>query len=335
MKKNVLLILLSAVSLISAAGCSDLFDTDELDTYRKSASETEQTEISDEFSSVDSIAETEDISSEPEKKAVVSLEPSVLTQAESDYAEQYLYDYIEAAEKSGTQKIVDSDNTVTWEILKYKIDDFNFDGSPELVIQYACKGRDDWAEQGIALEIVKYEDNDLVSYKRTSNFSDYVRFAGAGYIKHEIVDELYLDSAGNLGILSTKPTVTEYSTLTYNTYTLEQNTVRQKHTLSIRREEYRGREYLANPVYSAFAVIDNDCFVYSFFTRTGGAQVNYISRDNGIAIQQEILKCEPLSDFAVPDAIGHELETKHDYDTTKVQFCDIDEADSFFQNQQQ
>lgn len=327
MKKNFFLFLLSALIALSAGGCSDLLNIDELTETYKNTSEPESSLY--EHAENDKSSQ-EIVSTGSEESSDVSVEPSVVTQAESDYARQYLYDYIESAEKNGTQKIVDSDHTVKWKILQYKIDDFNFDGSPELVIQYSCQGRDDWDEQGIALEIVRFEDGDLVSYKRTSNFSDYVRFDGAGYIKHEIVDELYLDGAGNLGILSTKPTINDNITLTYNTYTLEKGSVHQKQTLSIRRENYRGRDNLDNPVYSSFAVIDNECFVYSFFTRTSGAQTSYISRDNGIAIQREILKCEPLSDFAVPDAIGHELETKHDYNTGKVEFCDIDEIDSVY-----
>ena len=331
MKISKPLLFISVLTLLSGSGCSDLAD-DILEINGTENSQVSQTdnELSEDESSEDvNIVEvSEDISENDSSDSASAAESSVLTEAEADYALNYLTEYINSAQQSGTQNIVNSDQTVSWKIMKYQIGDFNDDGDPELVIQYSCQANDSMPEQGIALEIIKYQDGDLVSYKRTSDFSDYVRIAGAEYAKHEIVDELYIDDAGNLGILSTKITVSDAITLIYNTFTVDGGLVRQQHTLSIRKDPYTGKENLANPAYSAFAVSEGSSFVYTFYTRTSAAQISYISRDNGVAIQKEILKCTPYGEFAVPDAFGHRLERDYNFDTTNISFCDIDEADA-------
>lgn len=325
MKRSNSIIILSAIILMTFSGCSDFLDLDAVEAeYNKTHSE----EVVSEQESENSQSETAVSSVSSEADDSVSAESSELTVEEADYAAQYLKDYIESADKNGTQKIVDSEQTVSWNIRQYKIDDFNGDGSPELVIQYSCQSDDSMPEQGIAIEIVKLKDGELISYKRTSDFSDYVRIGEDGYVKHEIVDEIYVDDEGNLGILSTKITSADVTTLMYRDYVLMKDAVNLKNSLSISKEPYTGRDNLRNLAYSAFSISSNHPFVYTFYTRTAAAQINYISRDSGIAIQKEIMKCKPLPDFAVPDAYGHLLEAQFDFDTANVQFCDIEEADT-------
>lgn len=325
MKRSYSLIILSVMILMTFSGCSDLLDLDAVEAeYNKTHSE----EVVSEQEAESSVSETVVSSDGEEPDDPVSDETSELTVEEADYAAQYLQEYIETADKSGTQKIVDSEQTVSWSIRQYKIDDFNGDGSPELVIQYSCQSDDSMPEQGIAVEIVKLKDGELISYKRTSDFSDYVRIGEDGYVKHEIVDEVYVDDDGNIGILSTKITSADVTTLMYRDYVLVKDAVSLKNSLTISKEPYTGHDNLNNLAYSAFSIISNHPFVYTFYTRTAAAQINYISRDSGIAIQKEIMKCKPLDDFAVPDAYGHLLETRFDFDTANVQFCDIEEADS-------
>ncbi len=109
-----------------------------------------------------------------------------------------------------------------WNVNKYKIDDFNYDGSDELIIQYYCgidvNGRSA-EKQGVAIKIVKFEDGQIKEYGNFNSFNNYIRIAGAdvGGTDSEITEEPYIDSDGNIGIFTSRAIVSSCIGLNYCT----------------------------------------------------------------------------------------------------------------------
>ncbi len=108
-----------------------------------------------------------------------------------------------------------------WNVNKYKIDDFNCDGSDELIIQYYCgidvNGRSA-EKQGVAIKIVKFEDGQIKEYSNFNSFNNYIRTAGADVgTDSEITEEPYVDSDGNIGIFTSRAIMSSCTGLYYCT----------------------------------------------------------------------------------------------------------------------
>ena len=120
----------------------------------------------------------------------------------------------------------------SWKVNQYKIEDFDNDGSPELIIQYYCglykKVTPEYIvdndKQGVALKILKYVDGEIREYCDYSNFNRYIRTAGAD-VGHEteITEELFIDDEGNLGVLTSRATASSYTGLYYTKFVIKNN----------------------------------------------------------------------------------------------------------------
>ena len=310
------------------------------------SSDEESSENSDESSADESSAAESSVEESPEtssaeessaeKSSDVSAESSAETSktSDSEQAVYYLNDYALKMEKSGTQtfdgQAINNNSPLIWKVNKYLVDDFNSDGSPELVIQYYVGPNKDWSEQGIALEIVKYDGNDYVSYKRSNDFSSYVRLAGAGYAPHEIVDELFIDNSGNLSILATKTSGTSPVSAVYDIYHLNGDSVVQQYDLRVSKESYQGMDTITDISHAAFAVIEDFPYTYRFYIETASGSRTFMTLQAGAGMHRAMLEIQPQADFAVDDAVVHDLERNYNYDTTQINFCDIGLADQAF-----
>ena len=174
-----------------------------------------------------------EISSKPEtiSKPETSSKPSY-----NDIEKQALKDFAERMQTKGyiLQGNYKDAYTKNWKVNKYRIDDFNHDGSYELVIQYYCsvyRNENDYIvdnpKQGIRLQIVKYVNDKIKVYCVNDDFNNYVRTAGADVGRHtEISEELFIDKNGNLGILTSKASIGGTLGLSYQLMTIENNKLR-------------------------------------------------------------------------------------------------------------
>ncbi len=91
-----------------------------------------------------------------------------------------------------------------WKVNQYKVDDFNKDGSYELVVQYYVgKGIDNDRILGAYLSIFKYDNGFIKEYKTYDTLGDGIQLAGGDATTYGVAQELYVDSESNsLGILS-------------------------------------------------------------------------------------------------------------------------------------
>lgn len=298
-----------------------------IDTSSAGSSAEESSEISS-----DSVSEASAAGESSEVSAESSPKEGGMTEYEE--AVYYLNDYAQKMEKSGTQSFesqsANNNSPLIWKVSKYMTDDFNSDGSPELVIQYQVGPTEACGEQGIALEIIKYDGNNYVSYKRTEDFSSYIRLAGASYAPHEIVDELFVDDSGNLSILATSTSGTSPVSAVYDIYHLNGESVVQQYDLHVTKEAYPGMDNITDLSHAGFAIIDEFPYTYRFYIQTASGSQTYMTMQAGVGLHREILAIEPQPDFAVEDAVVHDMERNYDYDTTQINFCDIGIAEEAF-----
>ena len=170
-------------------------------------------------------------SEKSEEKSKEKTESSKTTSEKTttDEAEQALKDYEASMQKEGVIEGVfpeGSSDKAVWKVNKTKIDDFNNDGQPELIIQYYCGFPENTfsrntEKQGIAIGIVRFINGSVQEFRTTDNLARYVRVAGAEISgETEICDEPYIDENGNIGILVSKYSVSGAGTwLSYAAFT--------------------------------------------------------------------------------------------------------------------
>ena len=258
-----------------------------------------------------------------------SEEESSDTQYDEEYEqlERYMdYQLIRSGAEEYPYVPADSGYELIWEVLSCGISDYNNDGSPELVVQYGVSPNKEWKEQGIALRIIKYQDGDFKFYQ-AKEFLDYTRIAGAGYAEREIVDELYVDENGDLAILHTRTAGTSPVSAVYYTYSLRNGTVEQTGELRISREEYYGQ--LEDQMYGdpSYAVSLGKCCVFYFsqMNEEPPAPLHYLTTDEAVKIQKEILDIKLIDQYEIKDSIVDNMIEKYGYDITKAIFVSYDE----------
>lgn len=243
--------------------------------------------------------------------------------------EQHLRDYADLMVTSGRGTIPKSKQTYFWKVNKFSIDDFNNDGSPELVIQYYIGTNLKVPERGVALEIIKYKNKQFYSFKKTKEMSDYINTEWTASVNHEICDELYVDAEKKLGILSTHIYGDPSMTVVYDTYSVKNDRVSHEESLYLSVEKYPGKFNVSNPNKCGFAICGKDFLVYRFFTNP--EHIIRYDKDTGRAHQKQILELKKEKIFAIPDALVHKLEKTAHYDTTKITFCALDEIEDAYQ----
>ena len=187
-------------------------------------------------------------SEKSEEKSKEKTESSKTTSEKTttDEAEQALKDYEASMQKEGVIEGVfpeDSSDKAVWKVNKTKIDDFNNDGQPELIIQYYCgysatSYRDAIEKQGIAIGIARYKDGSVQEYRSSNDLKYYLRFAGADIstVDSEITEEPYIDDNGNIGVLLSRYNINGDTVgLIYATYTLGDNGFENNGGFSIRQ----------------------------------------------------------------------------------------------------
>lgn len=192
-----------------------------------------------------------EISSKPEVPSEPEQPSQQSTLSESEKERNALQEYAASMQKEGEIVYQYSDGyTKTWKVNNYKIDDFNLDGSPELVIQYYCgihsQGSGGYAvdnpKQGIALKIVKYTDGQIREYQNYDDFGKYIRVAGADIGRHsEVTEELYVDGDGNLGIFSSRSVQSSATGLLFELTTIQNNQLQQADGFGVFKIDQHGR----------------------------------------------------------------------------------------------
>ncbi len=336
MKRYAGLIFVLLLSAGICCGCDDLIPSDDLPVVINPT--TSQTESSMMQSSIESAEEesseqsqaasSETEESKAESSAQSSAEPSL---SEADNARTELKAYADKMEKSGQERFsryasIDGNEYYTWKVKQYIIDDFNHDGEPELVIQYATCPMEGWDEQGIVLEIVQYKEGDYLVYRTADSFEKYVRIAGSGYMKHEMVDELYIDEDNHLCILSTRLSGTSPISICYQTYTCDNGSMSVTSSVRVTPERYEpsGKYDVAS---TSFAMVNNESYVYRFSYVGADDIPKPLDRATALTLHQNMLDIQPAVDFAVPDAVVHLSEKEDYYYTPGITFCERDELE--------
>lgn len=223
---------------------------------------------------------------------------------------------------------------LSWTALTIDLDDFNKDGSPELVVQYRVSPDEKWENQGRAIQIIKYHDGEFKKYQ-ARELIEYTRIAGAGYAADEITDELYVDAKGDLAVLHTRTAGTSPVSAVYYTYSLRDGEMTQTNNLYISREDYYGQslDQIDNRVNAFFGISDGKCGVYTFGRRIAQSPESYayLSVKEGVGIQNMIMSLDLVPEFAVGSSVVHNMEESLGYDTTRVEFVSFEELQSKYE----
>ncbi len=255
----------------------------------------------------------------------------------SDYEIAYtaLDDYAKEMKQSGTQKVRTSGNTtgttqLLWWVNQCKIGDYNYDGIPEMIVQYYIGLNDRWSEQGVAIELIEYHDDELISYKRAGDFSSYIRPSDRSYIKHAVVDELFVDEDSHFGILTTYPSGTAPVSIVYDTYAIEEEKVRHVRNLMITADSYNGKNTVKDLEHTSYAMIGDKLLTYNFRSASPGGNSVDLSQAYGVSLQNDMLNLPLIYDFTVSDAAVRQMLWTSNYNTTDVNFCSLDEIETAY-----
>lgn len=170
-------------------------------------------------------------SSEPEESS--KAESKTSSEASEPYDEKKAVAALKKYE-AGLKKSGDIDSDVVyngvWKVNQTKLDDFNYDGKSELLIQYYIGMKADEfnkavEKQGIAVAVARYENGKVKEYMIRDGFEKYLRVAGAELSnKSENTEEIYVDDNGELSVLSSVCTINGNSiSLDFCTYTLKED----------------------------------------------------------------------------------------------------------------
>lgn len=345
-KKYISLILSAVFACTSLTACNtdSLFDMSEYSRIREENSVYQESELSS-YMVIENSRKEISAKEESERKASereaskkeasrlasereISRQEYLKKLEEEKTEEQHLRDYADLMVRNGRGVIPDTDKTYFWKINQFSIDDFNNDGSPELVIQYYIGTDYKTPDRGVALEIIKYRKKQFYSFKKTNEMSDYINTDWTVSEKHEICDELYIDAEKKLGILSTHVSGDNSAAAVYDTYSVREDRVIHEESLYLSVESYLGKFNVSNPNKCGFAIEGKDLLVYRFFTNP--QKMTKYDKDTGRAHQKQILELKKEKIFEVPDAFVHTLEKTAHYDSTKVTFCTLDEIENAY-----
>ncbi len=325
LKKSILIFISLAAFSAVLCGCSDMPSEPSFTSYSVESSAESSSEVSEssDTSAASSAAENPAESSQTQ----TSPEPK-------KSAAEMLEDYAKKLKTSGTQNFEGQDTLnggkpLVWKLNKYKVDDFNKDGSPELVLQYYIGTSEQKSEQGVLLEILRYEKNELITYQKADDYSSYINTSSDKYIPHETVDELYIDENNRLAVLSTSVIEGESKTVSYDTYSIDKESFVQTDGLTVTKADYTGSVNVTDIVHSVYGLIDNIPYIYTF-TAPGNAYSTNLNINTGLPLHAKMLSIKPVADFAVEDAAVHRMEKEEGFDTTQIPICDIEQAEDAF-----
>lgn len=226
-----------------------------------------------------------------------------------------------------------------WQINKKIVDDFNHDGSPELVVQYYCGISGSAPNQGVALEIIKYENNSFRSYRTYQQLSEYVRFAGSDPSNFEIVDELYVDENNNLCIYRTNPQGTSSVATVQRIYTIQNQSISLSGSLAISQGIYEGFSSVYDPEHSFYgydAGIGPETaplYFFVFSVPESGEHVQYLDKNEALRLHQKFHSYTLLPEFRVTDKVVEQMEKNYGYDISKMTFVSVDLMESTYYHQ--
>lgn len=277
-----------------------------------------------------------------------SVQPSAPESSEEpeDKSEEYLKEYAETMAKTGTEKVsrqYSESPEFTWKVQRYDIKDFNNDGSPELVIQYGCQltgamynRLSSQPPQGIALEIVKCENEICKPYHIYDSLGEYVRFAGSDVASYEIVDELCIDSTGALCIYHTNTSGTSSVSTNKKCYRLTDSGFELTDSLSVWVDGYWDPNDVYQPQYASYSITSDNLLVYHFNipSEAPGNEGQFIDLNSALRLYKKFQALEIIPEYRVSESIVKNMEQSGNYDITAVTFCTAEEIRSEYYKRQ-
>lgn len=349
-RRNKIYIFLTALlvcTILCSCSTDELFDMSEYSRIRSENSEDQENKYSSfmvteesrkEVSRIEASKREASMREESRKEASrkaseleISRQESLKRLEEEKTEEQHLRDYIEGMATSGEGTIKSTKKPYYWKQNKFSIDDFNNDKSPELVVQYYVSKTKDYAEYGVALEIIKFRKGQFYSYVRTNDMSDYVSTDVVSSLKHVVCDELYVDEENNLAIMATSLYNSSPIAAVYDAYILHTDKVSHEESLYVSVEEYKGKSNVFEPNRCGFGIDGKDLLIFHFFTNPKN-RIKY-EQEVGAAHHRQVLDIRRYNMFTVSDSAVHLLEQSNHYDSRKVRFVPLDEIEKAYQQQ--
>ena len=311
------------------------------------SSESEDEEISEEISEVTSeIDSSESSMAEVSYASEISIygepEPSEVSEEESQSPEipentiilnsekkfDSEMDALKEYERTMPKACVNQpDIPYDWVANHYRIDDFNNDGHPELIIQYICYGSIEAVGNscaGLAIELVEYRNNKFNIYKTIDPIESYTINAGQGPWHHNElrkVDQIFIDDNNNFGILHWYAQAGKSVVLHY--FTLEDNDYKKQYSFSAGNFDLTTYKTEADILESGYNLFYAYTDSYSKKTHLNGISFTAYYNDNN---DKQFLDKYEASDFLHNiDSLNvlkefDTVETDHYHDLTKSMY---------------